>query len=121
MRLGGGTIAARWRALTGSASGAAIALGLLACLCTLLAVVGPRAGAQMRTAAFRNFIAAAPASQKAVVGSVADSTLGLGQSQGLTAGEIARAKSQVRTNLGDLPLAPASADWSSLTTQLLFV
>jgi putative ABC transport system permease protein len=121
MRRGGVTIAARWRALTGSASAAAVALGLLACLCTLLAVVGPRAGAQMRTAAFRNFIAAAPATEKAVIGSVADSTLGLGQSQGLTAGEMERAKRQVRANLAALPLAPAAADWSSLTTQFLFV
>ena len=121
MRQGGVTIAARWRALTGSASAAAIALGLLACLCVLLAVAGPRAGALLRTAAFRYVIAAAPATDKAVIGSVADSTLGLGQPQGLTAGEIERAKSQVRANLGALPLAPAAADWSSLTTQFLFV
>ena len=121
MRRGGVTIAAHWRALTGSASAAPVALGLLACLGTLLAVAGPRAGAEMRTAAFRNFIAAAPATEKAVIGSVADSTLGLGQPQGLTAGEIERAKSQVRANLGALPLAPAAADWSSLTTQFLFV
>ena len=121
MTRGGVTIATRWRALTGSASAAAVALGLLACLCTLLAVVGPRAGAQMRTAAFRNFIAAAPPTETAVMGTVADSTLGLGQPHGLTAGEIERAKSQVRGNLQGLPLAPAAADWSSLTTQLLFV
>ncbi len=75
----------------------------------------------MRTAAFRNFIAAAPATEKAVIGSVADSTLGLGQSQGLTAGEMDRARSQIRANLPALPMAPAAADWSSLTTQFLFV
>lgn len=121
MRRSGVPIAARWRALTGSASAAAVALGLLACLCTLLAVVGPRAGAEMRTAAFRNFIAAAPATEKAVTGSVADSTLGLGQSQGLTAGEMERAKSEIRASLGALPLAPAAADWSNLTTQLMVV
>ncbi len=121
MRRGGVPVAARWRALTGSASAAAVALGLLACLCTLLAVVGPRAGAEMRTAAFRNFIAAAPATEKAVTGSVADSTLGLGQSQGLTAGEMERAKNEIRASLGALPLAPAAADWSNLTTQLMVV
>jgi putative ABC transport system permease protein len=121
MKRRGVVIARRWRALTGSASAAAVALGLLACLCTLLAVVGPRAGAQMRTAAFRNFIAAAPATDKAVIGSVADSTLGLGQPQGLTASEMERAKNEIRANLGALPLAPAAADWTNLTTQLMLV
>lgn len=120
-RRAGESVARRWRALTGSASAAAVALGMLACLCTLLAVVGPRAGAQLRTGALRKFIAAAPAAGKAVVGEVADSTLGLGQSQGLTASEITRAKGQVRANLRGLPLAPARADWSSLTTPLLDV
>jgi hypothetical protein len=49
MRKLGSQVAARLRALTGSASTAAAALGLLLCLCTLLAVIGPRAGAQLRT------------------------------------------------------------------------
>ena len=121
MRRAGDLVARRWRALTGSASAAAVALGLLACLCTLLAVVGPRAGAQLRTSAFRKFIAAAPATDKAVTGSVVDNTLGLGEQQGLTAGEIARSKGQIRANLRSLPLAPAAADWSNLTTPLLVV
>jgi putative ABC transport system permease protein len=119
MMRAGHVVARRWHALTGSASAAAVALGLLACLCTLLAVIGPRAGAQMRTAAFRKFIAAAPATQRLVIGSVADNTLGQGQPNGLTVGAIERAKSQVRANLRRLPLAASAADWSSLTTQFL--
>jgi putative ABC transport system permease protein len=121
MRRAGELVARRWRAMTGSASAAAVALGLLACLCTLLAVVGPRAGAQLRTGAFRQFIAAEPATEKAVIGSVPDNTLGLGDPQGLTAGDIARSRSQMRANLRTLPLAPVAADWSSLTTPLLLV
>jgi putative ABC transport system permease protein len=121
MRRAGLLVAARWRALTGSASAAAAALGLIACLCTLLAVVGPRAGAQLRTSAYRQFIATAPAAEKAVVASVADNTLGIEQRQGLTAATIERARSQLRKNLSALPLAPSAADWSSLTTPLLAV
>ncbi|MBO0835049.1 MAG: hypothetical protein J2P28_05940, partial [Actinobacteria bacterium] len=104
-----------------SASAAVCALGLLACLCTLLAVVGPRAGAQLRTGAYRHFIATAPAAAKVIVASIDDNTLGIDQRQGLTDAAIARAKNQLRTKLGELPLAPATADWSSLTTPLLEV
>ena len=113
--------ASRWRALTGSASAAAVALGLLACLCTLLAVVGPRAAAQLRTSAFRQFIAAAPAADKVVVGSVDDSTLSVGEQRGLNAKRIQLAKNALRHNLSALPLVAAAADWSSLTTPLLDV
>lgn len=114
-------LAAWWRALAGSASVAAVALGLLACLCTLLAVAGPRAAAQLRTTAFRQFIAGAPALDKDVVGSVGDSVLGIGRPQGLTAGQIQLAGAELRRNLRGLPLAGAAADWNSLTTPLLAV
>ena len=121
MRRLGVLLALRWGALTGTASAAALGLGLLACLCTLLAVVGPRAAAQLSTGAFRQFIAAAPAAEKAVVGSIDDSTLSTGQPEGLSAGQIQRAGDQLRRNLHGLPLAPAAADWSSLTTPLVGV
>jgi putative ABC transport system permease protein len=117
----GRRVGARWRALTGSASTAAAALGLLICLCTLLAVVGPRAAAQLRTGAFRQFIATAPAVDKAVVASVSDTELGVSNPLGLTAGQIESAEGQLRRNLRALPLAPAVADWGSLTTPLLAV
>ncbi len=110
-----------WRALTGSAATAAAALGLLACLCTLLAVIGPRATAQVRTTAVRQLIATAPAINKAVIGTVSDSALGVGQPLGLDAGLIERAKDKLRRNLATLPLSPAVADWSSLTTPFLAV
>ncbi|MGH3303711.1 MAG: FtsX-like permease family protein, partial [Streptosporangiaceae bacterium] len=110
-----------WRVLTGSASAAAAALGLLVCLCTLLAMVGPRAGAQLRTSALRQLVATAPATNKAVIGSVSDSTLGVGEPLGLDAGLIERTRDQLRRNLRTLPLSPVAADWSSLTTPFLAV
>jgi putative ABC transport system permease protein len=115
----GGRARAGWRALTGSASTAAAALGLLVCLCTLLAVVGPRADAEVRTDAFRQVIANAQATDKAVIGTVSDATLGAGQSQGLDARLIARTRAQLHANLATLPLSPARTDWSSLTTPFL--
>ncbi len=110
-------LAARWRALTGAASAAAIALGLLACLCTALAVAGPRAGSELRTAALSKLIAAAPAANKTVVASSEDGTLS--SPAGLSASQLLRGKQQLRRNLRGLPLSPAADDWSSLTTPLL--
>ncbi len=110
-------LAARWRALTGAASAAAIALGLLACLCTALAVAGPRAGGELRTAALRQLIGTAPAAAKAVVASTEDG--GLSSPAGLSASQLRRGTQQLRQNLRGLPLSPAADDWSSLTTPLL--
>jgi putative ABC transport system permease protein len=117
----GSRAGAWWRALTGSASAAAAALGLLVCLCALLAVVGPRADAQLRSSALRHLLATAPAANKAVIGTVSDATLGAGQPQGLDAGLIERTEHRLRRNLRMLPLSPAAADWSSLTTPFLAV
>jgi putative ABC transport system permease protein len=119
-RLGSQAVA-WWRALTGSASAAGVALGLLLCLCTLLAVVGPRATAQVRTAAFRQVVATAYPPDKTVIGTVSDSALGVGQPLGLDAGLIKRTADQLRRNLATLPLSPEVADWSSLTTPFLAV
>jgi putative ABC transport system permease protein len=121
MRRLGGRAGAWWRGVTGSASTAAGALALLLCLCALLAVVGPRAAAQLRTSAFRQLIATASASDKIVIGTVSDSALGVGQALGLDPGLIERTKDQLRRNLHTLPLSPAAADWSSLTTPFLGV
>jgi putative ABC transport system permease protein len=117
----GSQAGARWRALTGSGSAAGVALGLLVCLCTLLAVVGPRATAQVRTAAFRQVAATTFAQDKTVIGTVSDSALGIGQPLGLNAGLIKRAGDRLRRNLAGLPLGPVTADWSSLTTPFLAV
>jgi putative ABC transport system permease protein len=110
-------LGARWRAVTGSASAAAIAVGLLACLCTALAVAGPRAGSELHTDALRKLIATAPAANKAVLASTEDGTLS--NPAGLSADQLLLGKQQLRRNLRGLPLSPAADDWSSLTTPLL--
>jgi putative ABC transport system permease protein len=115
----GGRLAAAWRALTGSASAAAVALGLLACLCTALAVAGPRAGGELRTTALTKLIATAPAASKTVVATTEDGTLS--SPAGLSASQLLRGKQQLRRNLRGLPLSAAADDWSSLTTPLLAV
>ncbi len=115
----GGRLAAGWRALTGSASAAAVALGLLACLCTALAVAGPRAAGELRTTALSKLIAAAPAVAKTVVASTEDGTLS--SPAGLSASQLRLGTQQLRRNLRGLPLSPAADDWSSLTTPLLAV
>ncbi len=112
---------ASWRALTGSASTATAALGLLLCLCTLQAVVGPRATAAVRTTGVRRVFATAFATDKAVIGTVSESTLSVGQPLGLDAGLIERTERRLRKNLRTLPLSPAAADWSGLTTPFLAV
>ncbi len=114
-------LAVRWRGLTGTAPAAAVWLGVLACLCTLLAVYGPRAAVQLRTAALRKFVATAPATDKAVVASIDDDALSTGQVGGLSAAQIQRVTRQLRRNLRGLSLAPPAADWSSLTTPLVQV
>jgi putative ABC transport system permease protein len=106
-----------WRALTGTASAAAIALGLIACLCMAVVAAGPRAGAELRTAALRKVIGTAPAAAKAVVASTEDSTLS--SPAGLNASQLLRGREQLRRNLRGLPLGPVAADWSSVTTPLL--
>jgi putative ABC transport system permease protein len=117
----GGRARAGWLALTGSASTAAAALGLLVCLCTLLAVAGPRATDQLRTGALRQLLANAPASDKAVIGTVSDAILGAGQPRGPDADLIERTRAQLYANVATLPLGPARTDWSSLTTPFLAV
>ncbi|MGB6456729.1 MAG: FtsX-like permease family protein, partial [Streptosporangiaceae bacterium] len=82
-------------------------------------MVGPRAGAQLRTSAYRQLIASAPATDKVVTGSVSDTTLGVDEPLGLDAGQIERTKVRLAKHLHTLPLSAARADWSGLTTPFL--
>lgn len=116
MRRLGTLVTSRWRKLAGTAPAAVVVLGLISCLCTLLAVIGPRDASRLRTDAFREFIAAAPATDKTVVGSISDNGASTGLPEGLSASQVLRAQDRLRHNLRGLPLAPSSADWSSLTT-----
>jgi len=113
------TAASRWRQLTGSASGTAIAFCLLACACTLAAVAGPRASTQARTAALRQLAVATPAIQTAVIGTSDANTLGSAADPGGSVGrsQLLAAQAQLRRNLArSVPLGKPASDWAGLTT-----
>jgi putative ABC transport system permease protein len=107
----------RWRLITGAASATAVAFCLVAFACSLIAVAGPRATAQLDTSAFRQLARATPAGDKTVMGSLDAQGLGTALNRTVGAAQIAVVKADLRRNLGrTLPLAPAAADWDGLTT-----
>jgi putative ABC transport system permease protein len=110
-------VTTRWRQITGSASATAVAFCLVACACSLVAVAGPRAGAQLGTNAFRQLARSTPAADKTVVGALDDNTLGAAFNRPVGAALIAQVKATLRHNLAKtLPLAAPRADWAGLTT-----
>jgi putative ABC transport system permease protein len=115
-RLGTGLVS-RWRLITGAASATAVAFCLVASASSLVAVAGPRAGAQLRTNAFRQIVAATPAADKTVVGTLDANTLGAALNAQVGANQIALTKAKLRHVLAKtLPLARAGTDWGGLTT-----
>ena len=112
-----GVVANGWRRLTGSASGTAIAFGVLALACALAAVAGPRASAQLRTSAFRQLVASTPALSKTIVGTVNAGSIDFGVHNQVQATQVTQLQAKLRTNLAKtVPLAPAHSDWASLST-----
>jgi putative ABC transport system permease protein len=110
-------VTTRWRQITGSASATAVAFCLVACACSLVAVAGPRAGAQLGTNAFRQLARSTPAAEKTVVGTLDANTLSAAFNRPVGAALIAQVKATLRHNLAmTLPLAAARADWAGLTT-----
>lgn len=108
--------ASSWRQLTGTAS-AAVGFCLVACACCLVAVAGPRAGTQLRTTAFQHLAATTPAADTSVIGTLDAGSLSSALNQQVGADQIALATSMLRRNLAKtLPLAPAGAQWSGMTT-----
>jgi putative ABC transport system permease protein len=109
--------ASGWRRLTGSASGTAIAFGLLALACALAAVAGPRASAQLRTNAFRQLVASAPPLDNVIIGTLDAGSLGSATNSHVGAAVVTRVAAELRTNLAKgVPLAGSRSDWVSLTT-----
>ena len=114
LRLG---LVSRWRLITGSASATAVAFCVVAFACSLVALAGPRAGAQLRTNAFRQIVAATPAANKTVVGTLDANTASVAMNEPVGAAQIAVLEARLRQNLAKtLPLAPAGTDWGGLTT-----
>ncbi len=107
----------RWRLITGAASATAIAFCIVALACTLVAVAGPRASAQLDTNAFRQLAATTPAADKTVMGTLDADTLGTALNRQVGAAQIDGIQADLRQNLAKmLQLAPATADWDGLTT-----
>jgi putative ABC transport system permease protein len=113
------SIAARWRRFTGSAAVTTFAFGLLVCMCVLVAVAGPRASTHLRTNAFRELVARAPALDKTVVGTDDLSSLGtaLNVRAALHPADLDVVQSALEQHLAPrLPIGPVSGDWYGLTT-----
>jgi putative ABC transport system permease protein len=112
-----GKVANGWRRLTGSASGAAIAFGVLALACALAAVAGPRASAQLRTSAFRQLVASTPALTKTIVGTVNAGSIDFAVNSQVQAAQVTQLQARLHKNLAKaVPLTPARSDWASLST-----
>jgi putative ABC transport system permease protein len=109
--------AGRWRRLTGAASATALAFGLLACACSLVAVAGPRTSTQLRTKAWDQMVAQTPAADKTVLGTLDAGTLTAAVNGPITPAVLAEQKATLRRHLSaHLPLAAPSTDWAGLTT-----
>jgi putative ABC transport system permease protein len=113
-----GRPAARWRrSLTGSATAAVVAFGLLAFGCTMVAVAGPRAGAELRTNAFRQAVAQTPAGTKTILGVTDDATMSTGLAPGIRDTQLLLGQSLLLQKLsGTFPLARQSSFWVGLNT-----
>ena len=107
-----------WRRLTGSAATTTVAFGLLVCACTLIAVAGPRANAQLRTDAFRQLAASTSALDKAVIGTDDIGTLSAAMNHvAVGAPQLQEVQSRLAQSLAQTaPIGPASGYWSGVTT-----
>jgi putative ABC transport system permease protein len=105
---------AAWMTLTGTGAAASIAFGLLVFVAVLASLAIPRESTSLRTGAVRQMVAAAPANDKFVLG-----TIGLTQtfSQQL-APEIAGLGARLRKQLAadGLPIASDPPGWFALTS-----
>jgi len=112
-----GRAASGWRRLTGAASGTALAFGVLALACAFVAVAGPRTSAQLRTSAFRQLAASAPALNKTIVGTLDAGSLGSATGAPVGASQLTQVEAGLREHLvSRAPLAARRFDWVSMTT-----
>ena len=105
---------AAWMTLTGTGAAASIAFGLLVFVAVLASLAIPRESTSLRTGALRRMVAAAPANDKFVLG-----TIGLTQTFGQQlAPEIAGLGARLRKQLAadGLPMASDPPGWFALTS-----
>ena len=86
--------------------------------CVFVAVGGPRESLGFRTRALQSSLATASPLIKSVAANSDYTAFTVSFHGPVTAGALASARGQLRSHLigAGLPLAPAAADWSSLTT-----
>ena len=109
---------ARWAALTGTGGAASIALALLVLGCVFVSVASPRVSLEYRTRALQSSLAGTTPLVRSVLASIGYTDFTVAYQGQIPASALVDARGQLRANLAriGLPLQPASADWSSLTT-----
>lgn len=113
-----GRLRARWAGLTGTGSAASAALALLVLGCVFVAVAGPRQSLGFRTRALQSSLAAAPPLARSVTAASDYTSFDASFVGPIPASTLAEARGQLRARLArtGLPLQPAAADWSSMTS-----
>lgn len=113
-----GSLRARWAAVTGTAGAASIALALLILSCVFVAVAGPRESLGFRTRALQSSFAATTPLVKSVLATINFTDFTVPFQGPIAPADLAQARNELRANLvrTGLPLAPAAADWSTMTT-----
>ena len=117
LRLAAARLRARWTELTGTGGAASIALALLVLGCVFVAVGGPRESLGFRTRALQASLARTPPFVGSVVANSTFTDFNVPFQGQIPVTAVTGARSQMHARLASigLPLAPASADWSSLT------
>ena len=118
-----GSLRARWAAVTGTGGAASIALALLILSCVFVAVAGPRESLGFRTRALQSSFAASTPLVKSVLANIDFTDFAVPFQGPIAPADLAQARNALRINLlrAGLPLAPAAADWSTMTTAYAFV
>ena len=108
---------ANWTVLAGTGAAASASLGLLVFVCVFVAVAGPRDSLGVRTRAFQQVIAAAPAAGRSVIATLDYPTFAGTNNGSAPVGGLSDARGELAANLADagLPLM-RGASWAGLAT-----
>jgi putative ABC transport system permease protein len=107
--------ARRWRAVTGAASAATIAIGVLVLGCAGVAMAGPRGAAMLETNAVRQLVAQTPPSAEVVEASDGYTQVAAPLVT-VTSSQLATVGTELRSNLAGVPLAGSGSDLMAFTT-----
>jgi putative ABC transport system permease protein len=113
----------RLAAVTGTGAAASAALALLVLGCVFVAVAGPRQSLALRTRALQSTLAGLPPLNRSVIAQTGYGDFAAALQSPTSALVLRHARTQLATELtrANLPLAPLSTDWTSLTSAYDFV